>query len=70
VIKHLSDWHEFDPNDRKTYPKVEAPVQVRFDDGRTEEGGSQMFFPVKKLLPGSSIKAWRYIKSIYPREHA
>jgi hypothetical protein len=66
VIKNLSDWHEFDPNNRKTYPKVEAPVQVRFDDGRLEEGDSRRFFPVKK----SSIEAWRYIKSIYPREHA
>jgi hypothetical protein len=30
---HLSDWHAFDPNDRNTYPKVVAPVQVRFEDG-------------------------------------
>jgi hypothetical protein len=58
-----TDWHKFDPNDRKTYPNVEAPVEVRFDDGRTEEGDSRRFFPAKK----SSIAAWRYLLSIYPR---
>ncbi len=62
---HLSDWHRFDPSDRKTYPKVyDAPVQIRFDNGQTEEGDSRMYFPKTKLLPGSSIRAWRYIKDI------
>jgi hypothetical protein len=67
---HLSDWHEFNPGDRRTYPKVEAPVQVRFDDGRLDEGDSQTFFPRRGLLPTSSIIGWRYIHSIYPRDNA
>ena len=59
---HVSHWHTFNPSDRKTYPKVNAPVQVRFDDGKLEEGETRMFFSQVKLLPCSSIRAWRYIK--------
>ena len=61
-MSHLSDWHRFEPTDRSTYPKVDAPVQVRFDNGQMEEGSVRMFFPLTKLLPGSSITGWRYIK--------
>jgi hypothetical protein len=61
-MTHLSDWHTFEPSDRETYPKVDSPVQVRFDDGRMEEGDCRTFFPLVKLLPCSSITAWRYIK--------
>jgi hypothetical protein len=61
-MDHLSNWHVFDPTDRKTYPKVAAPVQVRFEDGRLEEGDSRMFFPRVEPLPSSSIIGWRYIK--------
>jgi hypothetical protein len=35
---HLNDWHRFDPSDRKTYPKVNAAVQVKFEDVMLEEG--------------------------------
>jgi hypothetical protein len=63
MMDHVSDWHLFDPIDRKTYPQMEAPVQVRFHNGQIEEGDGRMFFPRTKLLPGSSITAWRYIKS-------
>jgi hypothetical protein len=63
-MAHLSDWHTFNPSDRKTYPKVNAPVQVRFDDGKFEEGETRMFFPQVNLLPCSSIQAWRYIKGL------
>ena len=66
-MTHLSDWHVFDSSDRKTYPAVDAPVQVRFDDGNFEEGASRMFFPQTKMLPCSSINAWRYIKGFAQR---
>jgi hypothetical protein len=66
-MAHLSDWRVFDPTDRKTYPAMDAPVQVKFDDGKFEEGASRMFFPQTKLLPGSSINAWRYIKGAAQR---
>jgi hypothetical protein len=63
TVAHLSDWHVFDPRDRKTYPKVDdARVQVRFEDGKLEEGDSRMFFPRTELLPSSSIIGWRYVK--------
>jgi hypothetical protein len=64
---HLSDWHVFDSTDRRTYPKVDAPVQVRFDDGGLNEGDSRTFFPRAELLATSSIVSWRYIKSIAQR---
>ena len=50
-MKHLSDWHVFDPTDRNTYPKVNAPVQVKFDNGQMEEGDVRMYFPLTKLFP-------------------
>ena len=62
TMPHLSDWHVFDPSDKNTYPEENSPVQIKFDDGKFEEGESRMFFPKVKLLPGSSISAWRYIK--------
>jgi hypothetical protein len=63
-MAHVSDWRVFNPCDKRTYPKLKAPVQVRFDDGKLEEGDSRMFFPQTALLPCSSIKAWRYIKGV------
>ncbi len=66
-MTHLSDWHKFDPSNRKTYPTVDAPVQVKFDDGKFEEGGSRMFFPLAQLLPCSSINAWRYVNGVAQR---
>jgi hypothetical protein len=66
-MAHLSDWHVLDPNDRETYPKVNAPVQVRFEDGKLAQGDSRMFFPQLKLLTTSAINAWRYIKGVAQR---
>jgi hypothetical protein len=66
-MDHLSDWHRFDPANRKTYPQVPAPVQVQFDNGQMEEGDSLTFFPQTELLPSSSITGWRYIKGVAQR---
>ena len=46
---------------------MDAPVQVKFNDGKFEEGGSRMFFPLAHLLPGSSINAWRYVSGVAQR---
>jgi hypothetical protein len=43
TMAHLSDWHVFDPNDRKTYPKVDAPVQVRFDQWSDAQWNRQAY---------------------------
>jgi hypothetical protein len=65
IMADLGNWQVFDPSDRKTYPKMDdAPVQVRFQNGKLEEGESRMFFSQTRLLPCSSICAWRYIKDI------
>ena len=61
-MKPCSDWRAFDPADRSTYPKVDASLQVKFENGRIEEGPASEFFPGTGLLPVSSIVAWRYIK--------
>lgn len=60
--EHLSDWHVFTSSDRNSYPRVDAPVQVRFSNGEQVEGSSRRYFPRNKLLPTSSITGWRYIK--------
>ena len=63
-MEHLSEWHVFDPTDRSTYPKVQAPVQVRYNDGRTAEGICGDFFPLVTVLIGPPITEWRYIKGL------
>jgi hypothetical protein len=60
MVEHLSDWHDFRPLDPRTYPKVNAPVQVRYVDGKCKEGMADSFFA--KVDPTSSITGWRYIK--------
>ena len=62
-MEHLSNWHAFHSRDVRTYPKVDAVLQVKFENGRIEEGIASEFFPRTGLLPASSIVAWRYIKS-------
>jgi hypothetical protein len=36
-VEHVNDWHAFNPEDRSTYLKVDAPLDVRFENGRIEE---------------------------------
>ena len=61
MAKHVSDWHVFDPSDRRTYPKERLLFRLDLRMKILEEGDSQMFFPSVMLLPCSSIKAWRYL---------
>jgi hypothetical protein len=37
-MEYLSNWHDFNAEDRSTYPKVDAAVQVRYDSGSEAEG--------------------------------
>ena len=57
-----SNWHYFNENERSTYPKVVAPVQVRHASGRIAEGDSHELFSSDHLLAESPVIAWRYIK--------
>jgi hypothetical protein len=62
IMKQVGDWHQFDPNNPGTYPKVAAPVQVLYMDGRLVEGFSYYIFPRGIALPDLPSKSWRYIK--------
>jgi hypothetical protein len=61
-MQHLSEWHTFNARDRQTYPKVDAPIQVRYESGSVSVGFSHDFFPASALLSDSLIRDWRYIK--------
>jgi hypothetical protein len=65
-MEHLSDWHKLNSDDRGTYPHIAHRVQVRFANGRLEEGDRSMFFPASGVLPDSQITRWRYIKDYLP----
>jgi hypothetical protein len=62
-MQHLSEWHTFNARDRQTYPKVDAPIQVRYESGRLSVGFRHDFFPASGLLSYSLISGWRYIKA-------
>jgi hypothetical protein len=58
MASHLSDWHEFNQDDRKTHPQiVNSPVQVRFANGTTAEATS--FEPFVKGSQKSAVAGWR-----------
>jgi hypothetical protein len=61
-MHHISEWHSFDPRDRQTYPKVDAPVQVRYESGALSVGFSHDFFPPSHYFLDSLITGSRYIK--------
>ena len=58
-MNHLSEWHGFDPKVRQTYPKVAAPLQVRYDSGKMATGNYSDFFPACRFLEASEITGWR-----------
>jgi hypothetical protein len=62
-IKHLSTWHDFDENDKSSYPKVCARVQVKHVNGRVAEGDSFDMLARERLIAESAVIAWRYIKA-------
>jgi hypothetical protein len=61
-MQHLSEWHPFNSQDRQTYPKVDAPIEVRYGSGTVSVGFRHDFFPASGLLSDSLITGWRYIK--------
>jgi hypothetical protein len=63
-MEHLSNWHDFNPDDRSTYPKVASAVQVKFADGQRVEALSFTVFMSANPLSRSQILGWRYIKDI------
>ena len=63
-MEHLSNWHDFNPDDISTHPKANSSVQVKFANGRQADGVwvNGGFFQVD-VLPESPIARWRYIKN-------
>jgi hypothetical protein len=62
LVDRLSIWRSFDAYDLSTYPTTNAPVQVKFADGRVEHGECLSFFPQLGLPVELEITSWRYIK--------
>jgi hypothetical protein len=61
-MKHISDWHVLERSDLKTYPKVAAPIQVKYADGTQAEGVCRSFFSCGKVAVDATIVLWRYIR--------
>jgi hypothetical protein len=62
MAEHLSDWHNFNAENLKTYPEMNSsPIQVRFANGTTEEATG--FDIIVRYKPKASVIAWRYIKA-------
>jgi hypothetical protein len=55
----VDGWHSFDPKDASTYPKVDAPLQVRLNNGSQVEGEFKQLFQPSQAV---RIIGWRYIK--------
>jgi hypothetical protein len=57
MAEHLSDWHDFNAEDRKTYPEMNtSPVQVRFADGTTEEAAQSSSWQTSQFMRWACIK--------------
>jgi|HubBroStandDraft_6_1064221.scaffolds.fasta_scaffold246469_1 hypothetical protein len=61
-MQHLGDWHDFNANDRRTYPKVYSPIQVQYANGRKSEGDFLKLLSHVRMLHEPAITGWRYIK--------
>jgi hypothetical protein len=59
-MEHSGAWHPFNVEDRKTYPKINAPVQVRDSDGNRFEGDFLKLVSRTRVFGESPIISWRY----------
>jgi hypothetical protein len=60
-MRQVSEWHDFNPTDPSTYPKVDGPIQVKFYSGRIEERYYFGSFATRNL-GSSAVVSWRYIR--------
>jgi hypothetical protein len=64
MADHLSTWHDFNAENRDTYPQVmDSPVQLRFVDGFSIDFESFRVFLQSKVFQNVPVVAWRYIKA-------
>jgi len=62
-MEHFSsEWHRFNPKSAQTYPKVDAPLQVRYANGAERKGSFKELFSPRKTSLDTQIAGWRYIK--------
>jgi hypothetical protein len=61
-MAHIGEWHDFNPADRSTYPKVNSPIQVRDATGGRSEGDFLKLVSNARQLLKPKIVGWRYIK--------
>jgi hypothetical protein len=61
-MKYISEWHSFDPKSAQTYPKIDAPLQVRYANGAERKGSFKELFSPRKTSLDTKITGWRYLK--------
>jgi hypothetical protein len=62
-MEHFSsEWHRFNPKSAHTYPKIDAPLQVRYANGAERKGSFKELFSPRKTSLDTQIAGWRYIK--------
>jgi hypothetical protein len=61
-MTHISEWHNFNPADRSTYPKVNSPIQVKDAAGGRLEGDFLKLVSDARQRLKPKIVGWRYIK--------
>lgn len=60
--RHTGDWHYFNSADRRTYPKVFCPIEVRDADGATAVGDFLKLVSDSRQHLKPMITYWRYIR--------
>jgi hypothetical protein len=61
-MAEFSKWHSFDLADRSTYPKVNAPIEVRDAMGAMYEGDFLKLVSEARQLLKPKITGWRYVR--------
>ena len=67
-MKYISEWHSFDPKSAQTYPKIDAPLQVRYANGAEQKGNFKELFSPRKTSLDTKITGWRYIKDLHIKQ--
>ena|ERR1700733_8550020 len=61
-MDHIGEWHYFNPADRRTYPKVYSPIEVRHANGSTAEGDFLKLVSETRQRLTPTITNWRYVR--------
>jgi hypothetical protein len=61
-MENIGEWHDFNPADRSTYPKVYSPIETRDASGATAEGDFLKLVSESRQRLKPVITNWRYIR--------